>query len=301
MRAFVTGGHGFVGPWLVEHLRTSGDEVVVAGPAVDVTDPGSIEQAMGDAGPDAVYHLAAQSSVGSSWSNPSRTFEVNATGTLRVLAAAQECRPRPRVLVVSSGEVYGKVAAGRLPVAESEPFMPVTPYAASKAAAELLGLQAFLGSRLEVLRVRPFNHTGPGQGLQFVVPALSHQVVQAGRTGATVLRTGNLAVRRDITDVRDVVRAYRLLIEGGCPGDVYNVCSGRSVEVEDLARRLLALAGLDLALTVDPSRVRPVDVSDMRGDPSRLHAATGWTPAVSLDDTLADVLAHWRNAEATSA
>jgi GDP-4-dehydro-6-deoxy-D-mannose reductase len=301
MRAFVTGGHGFVGPWLVEHLRSSGDEVVVAGSGVDVTDPGAIGPAMNEAGPDAVYHLAAQSSVGSSWTDAARTFEVNATGTLRVLAAAQECRPRPRVLVVSSAEVYGKVAPSRLPVAETEPFRPVTPYAASKAAAELLGLQAFLGSRLDVVRVRPFNHTGPGQGLQFVIPALSHQVVEAGRTGATVLRTGNLAVRRDITDVRDVVRAYRLLVEGGCPGEVYNVCSGSSFEVEDLARRLLALAGLDLALTVDPSRVRPVDVPDIRGDPARLKAATGWAPAVSLDDTLSDVLAHWRRVEAPPA
>jgi GDP-4-dehydro-6-deoxy-D-mannose reductase len=184
-----------------------------------------------------------------------------------------------------------------LPVVETEPFSPVTPYAASKAAAELLGLQAFLGTGLEVIRVRPFNHTGPGQDLHFVVPALAHQVVEAARSGATELRTGNLAARRDLADVRDVVRAYRLLVERGRPGEVYNVCTGRSVEVAALARRLLALAGLELELQVDPSRVRPVDVPDMRGDPSRLQAATGWVPTVDLDRTLADVLSYWRGAE----
>ena len=298
MKAFVTGGQGFVGPWLVEHLRDSGDDVVVAGPDVDVTDAEGLGRAMTGAQPDAVYHLAAQSSVGSSWSDAARTFEVNATGTLRVLGAAQECRSRPRVLLVSSAEVYGAVAPAQLPVGESEPFRPVTPYAASKAAAELLGLQAFLGTGLEVIRVRPFNHTGPGQSLQFVIPALAHQVIEAARTGATELRTGNLAVRRDLADVRDVVRAYRLLVERGCPGEVYNVCTGRSVEVEVLARRLLSLAGLDLRLQVDPSRVRPVDVPDMRGDASRLRAATGWAPVIDLDRTLADVLAYWRGAEA---
>jgi GDP-4-dehydro-6-deoxy-D-mannose reductase len=296
MRAFVTGGHGFVGPWLVEHLRRSGDEVVVAPPTLDVTDGEGTRRAVHDAEPDAVYHLAAQSSVGSSWSEAARTFEVNATGTLHVLSAAQGCRPRPKVLLVSSSEVYGAVDAARLPVGETEPFRPVTPYAASKAAAELVGLQAFLGSGLEVLRVRPFNHTGPGQGLRFVVPALSHQVAEAARTGAGVVRTGNLAVRRDVADVRDVVRAYRLVVGRGCPGEVYNVCTGRSVEIGAIARRLLALAGVDLELSVDPARVRPVDVPDLVGDPTRVHAATGWAPEIPLDQTLADVLAYWRHA-----
>jgi GDP-4-dehydro-6-deoxy-D-mannose reductase len=297
MRAFVTGGHGFVGPWLVEHLRAAGDDVTVAGTAVDVTDADGLGRAMTGAQPDAVYHLAAQSSVGSSWSETARTFEVNATGTLFVLGAAQQCQPRPRVLLVSSAEVYGAVAPDRLPVAETEPFRPVTPYAASKAAAELLGLQAFLGTGLEVIRVRPFNHTGPGQGLQFVVPALARQVIEAAREGATQLLTGNLAARRDLADVRDVVRAYRLLVERGRPGEVYNVCTGHSVEVEAVARRLLALAGVEVELKVDPIRLRPVDVPDMRGDATRLRAATGWVPTVDLDRTLADVLAYWRAAE----
>jgi GDP-4-dehydro-6-deoxy-D-mannose reductase len=293
VRAFVTGGQGFVGHWLVEHLRDSGDDVVVAPPGVDVTDAGAVGAAMASARPDAVYHLAAQSSVGSSWSDRARTFEVNATGTLHVLVAAEECRPRPRVLLVSSAEVYGTVTAAELPVPETTPLRPVTPYAASKAAAELLGLQAYLGSGLEVVRARPFNHTGPGQQPQFVVPALARQIAEAARTGATTLQVGNIEVRRDLADVRDVVRAYRLLVERGSGGGVYNVCTGRSVSIESLARRLLAIAQIDLELRRDPALARPVDVADMRGDPGELEAVTGWRPVVDLDRTLADVLAYW--------
>jgi len=278
---------------LVEHLRASGDEVTIAEPDVDVTDPDAVGRALTEAKPDAVYHLAAQSSVGSSWSNVARTFEVNATGTLHVLQAVQACQPRPRVLLVSSAEVYGAVAPTELPVTEAAPFRPVTPYAASKAAAELVGLQAHLGAGVEVIRARPFNHTGPGQRPEFVVPSLARQVVDAVRTGATALRGGNIEVRRDVTDVRDVVRAYRLLISCGVPGEVYNVCTGRSVAIEELARRLAALAGVDLRLEVDAGLVRQVDVPEMRGDPSRLKTVTGWQPEVDLDRMLADVLAAW--------
>jgi GDP-4-dehydro-6-deoxy-D-mannose reductase len=292
VRAFVTGGQGFVGPWLLEHLAASGD--VVAASDVDVTDPDGLSQAMVQARPDAVYHLAAQSSVGASWSGEVLTFEVNATGTLHVLAAAQACRPRPRVLLVSSAEVYGVVPADQLPVTETAPFRPTTPYAASKAAAELLGLQAFLGNGLEVVRARPFNHTGPGQLPKFVIPALARQVAEAAKSGAKVLETGNLHVLRDVTDVRDVVRAYRLLVERGVPGEAYNVCRGRSVSVAELAQRLLAIAGLDLETRVDPARVRPVDVAEMRGDPGRLQAI-GWRPQISLDQTLADVFDYWQS------
>ena len=294
MRAFVTGGHGFVGPWLVEHLRANGDEVVLADPAVDVTDAGLIGEAMSKAHPHAVYHLAAQSNVQSSWSDTARTFEVNASGTLNVMQAALACRPRPRVLLVSSAEVYGAVLPSQLPVQESAPFQPVTPYAASKAAAEMVGLQAYLGAGLEVIRARPFNHTGPGQRATFVIPALARRVAEAGSGGTRVLPTGNLAVKRDVTDVRDVVRSYRRLIECGSAGEAYNICSGRSVAIADLAHRLVAMSGLDLELRPDPDLVRPVDVADVRGDPTRLREATGWRPEIDLDRTLADVLAYWR-------
>jgi len=294
VRAFVTGASGFVGPWLCRHLEASGDEVVPAGHDRDVTDADSIAEALIASRPDAVYHLAAQSSVGSSWADATGTFRVNVFGTLHVLDAANACPSRPRVLVVSSAEVYGEVSPLALPVAETAPFRPGTPYAASKAAAELAGLQAFLGRGLEVVRARPFNHTGPGQGPGFVVPALARQVVEASLTGATVLKTGNLTARRDFTDVRDVVAAYRLLIERGSAGEVYNVCSGRSVLLLDLVERLLSLAGADLSVEVAPERLRPVDVPEMRGDPRRLEDLTGWRPAIDLDRTLRDVLDYWR-------
>jgi GDP-4-dehydro-6-deoxy-D-mannose reductase len=295
VRAFVTGGQGFVGPWLIRHLEFCGDEVSAPGPEVDITVPEMIGAALAEARPDAVYHLAAQSSVGSSWADVGQTFAVNTLGTVNVLEAARACAERPRVLLVSSSEVYGAVALEDLPVSEDAPFRPATPYAASKAAAELAGIQAWLGRGLEVVRVRPFNHTGPGQQSTFVIPALARQIIEATEQGAVPLHTGNLNARRDVSDVRDVVRGYRLLVERGRPGLVYNLCTGRSVAIEDLAHRLLHLAGVDLDIRVDPERLRPVDVPDMRGDPTLLQVDTGWQPLVALDQTLADVLDYWRN------
>jgi GDP-4-dehydro-6-deoxy-D-mannose reductase len=189
--------------------------------------------------------------------------------------------------------VYGRVRPVDLPLREERALAPVTPYAASKAAAEMVALQAWLGFGLEVVRARPFNHTGPGQRTDFVVPALAQQVAQAAQTGARSLRTGNLDVRRDLTDVRDVVRAYRELLVGGAPGEVYNVCRGESVSIRDVAERLLALAGIEIPIEIDPERVRPVDLPELRGDGSRLEKATGWTPEIPLDQTLAEVLEYW--------
>jgi GDP-4-dehydro-6-deoxy-D-mannose reductase len=197
--------------------------------------------------------------------------------------------------------VYGQVTPDELPLGEDHPFRPASPYAVSKASAELLGLQAWLGRGLEVVRVRPFNHTGPGQAPDYVVPSLARQVAEAVRSGAAQLSVGNLAARRDLTDVRDVVRAYRLLLDAGRPGEVYNVCRGESVVIEDVARRLLVLAGVDLPLVVDPAQMRPVDLPDLRGDPTRLHAATGWTPAIGLDQTLGDVLASFTGSTGAAA
>jgi GDP-4-dehydro-6-deoxy-D-mannose reductase len=154
----------------------------------------------------------------------------------------------------------------------------------------MIGLQAWLGRGTEVVRVRPFNHTGPGQRPDFVVPSLARQIAEAARTGAGRLLVGNLDTRRDITDVRDVVRAYRCLMTAGAPGEVYNVCRGESVVISDVARRLLELAGMDIPLVVDPGRLRSVDLPDLRGDSTRLRAATGWRPEIEIDRTLADVL-----------
>jgi GDP-4-dehydro-6-deoxy-D-mannose reductase len=300
VRAFITGGHGFVGTWLARHLEEQGDDVVAAGPEVDVTDADAVAEAVAATKPDAVYHLAALANVSDSWQNPARTFEVNATGTLHVLEAARRLGTNPRVLIVCSAEVYGTVGADQLPIDEETPLRPVTPYAASKVAAEFLGLQAYLGHGLPVFRVRAFNHVGPAQSGTFVVSDLARRIAESERSGATVLRVGNLSPRRDFTDVRDVVRAYRLLVEKGTPGEVYNVCSGQAIAIEDLAQRLLALAGVDLVLETDPELVRPVDVPVLLGDPTRIREAVGWEPVIPLDETLRDVLTDWRQRVASA-
>ena len=293
VRAVVTGGNGFVGTWLSEHLRACGDEVVSLDREVEITDVVAVREAVTAAAPDVLYHLAALTHVGRSWDGPGEVLRVNALGTLNVLEGARACSRVPRVLIVSSAEVYGSVPEYELPIHEGVPLAPVTPYGASKVAAEFLGIQAHLGYGLPVLRVRPFNHVGPGQAAGFVVASLASRIVEARRSGARSVPVGNLGARRDLTDVRDVVRAYRLLMEHGEPGEVYNVCSGHDVSISEVASRLLELAGVDLQLEVDPALARPVDVPVLRGDYGKLHEATGWRPEIDFSKTLRDVLHHW--------
>lgn len=295
VRAFVTGAGGFVGTWLVAHLRSCGDEVVAVDRDVDVTDAAAVRRAVADARPDAVYHLAALSHVGQSWDDPAAVLRVNTLGTAAVLDACCRLPASPAILVVSSAEVYGQVAVDRQPIDEDTPLAPVTPYAASKAAAEMLAIQAHLGNGLRVVRVRPFNHVGPGQSDAFVVAALASRIIAAQTSGADCLTVGNLGARRDLTDVRDVVRAYRLAVEHGEPGAVYNVCSERAVSIDEVAQRLLVAAGADLRLDVDPALFRPIDVPVVVGDHTRLRAATGWSPVIDLDATLAAVLDEQRH------
>lgn len=295
MRSLITGGRGFVGQWLASHLREQGDDVVVVDLEVDVTDRAAVQAALVDAEPDAIYHLAAMTHVGQSWDEPLKVVEVNVMGTAVLLASARQFRPEARVLVTSSAEVYGMVTdPSALPLREDSPTAPLTPYAASKLAAEALVDQAVRGHGQQVIAVRPFNHIGPGQSPTFAVPALAKRIVEAERRGTGSIPVGNLSARRDFTDVRDVVRAYRMLIESGVPGTVYNVCSGRDVAIQEIADGLLDLAGASLALVTDPSLVRPVEVPELRGDPNRIRAATGWEPEVPLRQTLGDVLDYWR-------
>jgi len=293
VKVAVTGARGFVGPHLVAHLEASGDEVVSidrsGADAVDVTDAHAVFERLRRARPEVVYHLAALSHVGESWKSPAASLRVNAEGTLNVLHSCRQLAVA-RVVVVLSSEEYGRVTPAELPLTEDSPLRPVTPYGAAKAAADMLALQAFLGDGLATIRVRPFGHTGPGQTDRFVVPALAQRIARAERDGVDEIPVGSLDAVRDLTDVRDVVRAYRLLAERGDPGAVYNVCSGTGVSVQEIADRLLATARRPIRLVTDPDLVRPVEVPRLVGSNERLRAATGWAPEIPLAQTLADVL-----------
>ena len=291
MRALITGGRGFVGHWLASHLEAAGDEVVITDTEVDVADLEAVSTSFAEHQPEAIYHLAALSHVGASWEDPSAVLRINVLGTAMVLAAARRLDPSPRVLVISSAEVYGQVRPVELPLTEESPLRPVSPYAGSKAAAEQLAIQAVLGFGQDVVIARPFNHIGPGQRPNFAVAALSSRIAEAVQQGATSMRVGNLSAARDFTDVRDVVAAYRCLVTSGDQGQVYNVCTGRAVEIGDVARQLCDLAGVSLDFEVDPALFRPVDVPVLCGSADRLFAATGWTPSIPLETTLTDVLA----------
>ncbi|MBA3282538.1 MAG: GDP-mannose 4,6-dehydratase, partial [Acidimicrobiia bacterium] len=181
-----------------------------------------------------------------------------------------------------------------LPVTEASPLRPTSPYAASKVAAEAVAQQAFLGHGLEVVRVRPFNHLGPGQAEGFVAPALAARIARAERDEESQIAVGNLSARRDLTDVRDIVRAYRQLIVAGVPGDVYNVCSGRDLSIQELADQLVALARRPMELAPDPALLRPIDLPVLRGDPTKLRQATGWEPQIPIEQTLTDLLDDMR-------
>jgi GDP-4-dehydro-6-deoxy-D-mannose reductase len=296
VRALVTGASGFVGRHLMEHLRASGDDVTGcdrADGSCDIGDRASVTAAIGRARPDVVYHLAGWSDVGSSWGAPLEVFRANAEGTLNVLLACSEAGVG-RVLSVSSADIYGVVTEDELPLDEDAQLRPVTPYAASKVAADYLGLQAWLGRKLPVLRVRAFNPLGPGQSPHFVAPALAERIARNELSGGHEIPVGNLSPRRDFTDVRDVVRAYRLLVEHGEPGQAYNICTGEDIAVRDLAERLVALSTRPMQLVRDPALERPVDIPVLRGDNSRLRAATGWAPEIPIDVTLADLLEDMR-------
>ncbi len=296
MKALVTGAGGFVGTHLVAHLEQADDTVLVTDPAidgVDITDVDAVDELLRETKPEVIYHLAGWADVGASWSNPAAAFRVNADGTLNVLLAALSSGVE-RILIVSSADVYGQVAEADMPITEETPLRPVSPYAASKVAADFLGLQAYLGRGQEVLRVRAFNHLGPGQSDKFVAPALASRIARNEIEGTDEIPIGNLSARRDFTDVRDVVRAYRMIMTDGEPGEVYNVCSGRDVAVQELAEHLLTHASRPMHFVTDEALLRPVDVPVLRGDHTKLTKATGWEPEIPLSQTLDDLLDDWR-------
>jgi GDP-4-dehydro-6-deoxy-D-mannose reductase len=288
----VTGGQGFAGTHLIELLRSRGGDVAAPGrDELELLDADAVRTAVRDMAPSAVYHLAALAHVGQSWADPAATLQANVGMTLNVLEAVRLEAPDASVLLAGSGEIYGPPAA--LPVAEDAPLRPQNPYAVSKAACDLLGGQYADATGLHVVRLRPFNHTGPGQSDDYVAGTITRQVAEAERAGRPAeLRTGNPDSARDFTDVRDVVAAYAEL--PALPAGAYNVCSGRSATVRDLVELVRSAARVEVHHEVDPARVRAHDVADIRGSAERLHAATGWTPSIPLAQTVADALGTWR-------
>lgn len=291
MRALITGAGGFVGPHLDRLLGASGDEVIgldlANGP--DLGEAEAWVEVLQLHQPDVVYHLAGWSDVSASWNDPLRTFQVNALGTLTVLEAARQAKIS-RVVLISSADVYGPVQPALQPITEALAPQPRSPYGVSKQAAEALGLQYHRAHGLDVVIVRPFNHLGPGQSPQFAAPAFATQIAEAERAGGGRLLHGDLSAQRDLTDVRDVVRAYRLLAEQGEPGETYNVCSGVAVPMSEVLDLLLAQARVPIARELDPGRLRPVELPVLRGSNRKLTEATGWRPEIPLARTLADVL-----------
>jgi GDP-4-dehydro-6-deoxy-D-mannose reductase len=315
-RALVTGISGFAGGWLAEHLASEGDEVhglVLPGDRAglearlgaalapgglhegDLLDERSLDRALEAARPERVYHLAGYSSPRLSIDDPLPCWRANALGTVHLLDAIRRSGARPRTLVVGSAEVYGRAGAAG-PIPETTPLRPLTPYGASKVAAEAAALVAFEAYGVPAIVARSFNHVGPRQAALFVAPSLARQVALAeAGLSAREVRVGNLDPVRDLTDVRDVARAYRLLAERGAPGEAYNVCSGRGVPVREVLETFLAAARAPLAVVEEPSLRRSVEIPRRVGDGAKLRAATGFAPRFGLAETLGQVLDEWRS------
>jgi GDP-4-dehydro-6-deoxy-D-mannose reductase len=287
VRVLVTGPSGFVGG----HLRAELGEGFVPFEG-DVLDAEAVRAAV--RGVDAVVHLAAESSVAASWEDAFGSWRVNVDGTVNVLAAVQAEQPEARVLLASTCEVYGN--ASRIPTPEDERLAPVSPYAASKAAAEL----ACGASGLDAVVARASSHEGPGRDDRFAVGSWTRQIARLEADGGGTLLVGDLSAERDILDVRDVCRAYRLLLDRSVPAGTYNVASGRTVTMAEIVEQLVSLARVPVQVERDESRVRPADVPKLSGDPARLRAATGWEPEIPLERTLADTLEAARDLEPVS-
>ncbi len=314
MRALITGIKGFAGSHLAEHLL--GHAVEVAGVdlegapddrishilpslrlfACDLRDRERLVDVVRRVRPDHVYHLAAQTSVQSSWENPGGTLAANIMGGLNVLEAAKAVGGRSlRILMVSSAEVYGDACNPGEAATEEWLPQPRTPYAVSKACVEWMCERLELARKLEIVLVRPFNHIGPRQDSRFVLSNFALQVAEMeSRKRAPVLKVGDLSVERDFTDVRDVVSAYSLGMERGTSGEIYNVCSGKAARISDALDILLAMTDIQVTVEKDESRLRPVDVPLLQGSFEKIRRDTGWVPTIPLDKSLHDILQEWR-------
>ncbi|MFQ5401363.1 MAG: GDP-mannose 4,6-dehydratase [Anaerolineae bacterium] len=310
MHVFVTGATGFAGSHLVKQLLSQGhrifalvhpesshqalpDESAVASIPGNLLDLDSLKAAVAEARPEVVYHLAGQAYPARSWKDPALTLAINAGGTANLLQAVVEFG-RPRVVVVTSAEIYGHIKAESLPITEDDVPQPRHPYGISKWAAGQLVTVYWQRYQLPVVEARPFNHVGPNQALGFVVPDFASQLaaIKLGQKEPS-LSVGNLDAQRDFTDVRDVVHAYQVLAEKGHPGKEYLICSGQPVSVYYLLNTLVELAGVSVDIEYDPARMRPSDTPCLFGSYARIEKHTGWRPQIHLRQSLADALDYW--------
>jgi GDP-4-dehydro-6-deoxy-D-mannose reductase len=308
VRALVTGAGGFVGPhlcrlllaqpgWTVDAAtrRPADLPVGVRQQQLDLLDSAATARLLATLRPTAIVHLAGQSSVGRSLAEPAATLTTNILSLLHVLEGCRAAGLDPQIVVAGSAEEYGDTARMRAPLTEDCPLQPANPYAVSKATQDLLGLQYHLAHGMRIVRLRLFNHIGPGQRPGFVLADFARQIarIEAGLQPPRML-VGNLAARRDFLDVRDVARAYLLAIERGRPGAAYNVGSGQARSIQEVLDRLLRLSNARIEVERDPTRARPADIPLLLADAGALRAATGWRPEIPFERSVADILADWR-------
>ncbi|HVT01330.1 MAG TPA: GDP-mannose 4,6-dehydratase [Patescibacteria group bacterium] len=313
MKALITGVTGFAGSFLAENLISAGYEVSgtylndnsvnnvsaisdkLTLHKVDLQNALEVNELIKNLKPDYVFHLAALTSPAESFKNPSEFINNNIDVEINLLEAVRMNDLKPRILIVSSGETYGNVKAEDLPIDEATPMMPVNPYAVSKIAQDRLGYQYFVAYKIPIIIIRPFNHIGPKQSPDFVVSSFAKKIaeIESGKM-EPVLKVGNLSAKRDFTDVKDMVDAYRLILEKGEPGEAYNAGSGKSTEIKEVLDTLLSFSEKQITVEVDDSLLRPIDVEDLVCDNSKIKDATGWEPKIPLEQTLREVLDYWR-------
>ena len=308
-KALIIGAAGFVGNYLIDHIQKNCKWSIVVTKMrqekiektgieirdLNILEPERIKELLEDVRPDYIFHLAAQSSVGLSWKNPGLTVDVNIKGSLNVLDAIRDLDYQPRVLLIGSGEEYGYVKPGEVPIPEDNVLRPGNVYAATKACQNMLGKIYSQAYGMDVMMVRAFNHVGPSQAPLFVVADFCKQAAEIEKgLREPVIHVGNLSARRDFSDVRDVVRAYTLLMEHGAAGETYNVGSGKAIAIREILDIILAQAKVPIEVQVDQARLRPVDVPVIEADVSKLEACTGWKREIPLEQTIGETLEYWR-------